>query len=130
MTGDPRETVDLFDAHSRASNILLRGYLRLYILEQLHRQPGTGAEMAETLHESCKWKPSPGTIYPPPPSGAEGWLRADGTLRASRNGSTNSLGMGRRRGCDCGSSWNSTPAHAPDAKSTSSTCLGRGEGET
>ncbi|MGI5834888.1 MAG: PadR family transcriptional regulator [Chloroflexota bacterium] len=64
MTGEPRKTVDLFEEHNRASNVLLRGYLRLYILEQLHRQPGTGAEMAETLHESCKWKPSPGTIYP------------------------------------------------------------------
>ena len=64
MTGEHRGGFDLFKEHSRASSILLRGYLRLYILEQLHNRPSTGAEIAEKLNQSCEWKPSPGTIYP------------------------------------------------------------------
>jgi len=61
---DPGRPIDLYDEHSRAATILLRGYLRLYILEQLHGGPSTGAEIVERLHQSCAWKPSPGTIYP------------------------------------------------------------------
>ena len=65
MTGEACEPFGLFEKHGRASSILLRGYLRLYILEQLHKQPSTGAEMAERLHQSCELKPSPGTPRSP-----------------------------------------------------------------
>jgi DNA-binding PadR family transcriptional regulator len=59
-----QKPLDLPEEYTRAATVLLRGYLRLYILETLHKEPRSGSEIAGSLMRECSWKPSPGTIYP------------------------------------------------------------------
>ncbi|HEX2922758.1 MAG TPA: PadR family transcriptional regulator [Chloroflexota bacterium] len=55
---------NLSEEYQLAATILLRGYLRLYILELLQKQPKAGSEIMGDLMRTCSWKPSPGSIYP------------------------------------------------------------------
>ena len=64
MTAEEPQHLDLSQEYTRAATVLLRGYLRLYVLETLHKQPRSGADIAGDLMRECSWKPSPGTIYP------------------------------------------------------------------
>ena len=60
---DPAQ-LGIAEEYTKAATILLRGYLRLYILEQLRSRPQAGSEIVSGLMSACAWKPSPGTIYP------------------------------------------------------------------
>ena len=64
MTAEKRDPFDLPEEYTRAATILLRGYLRLYVMEKLQERPQAGSEIADDLMRSCSWRPSPGTVYP------------------------------------------------------------------
>ena len=64
MTAEKQASFDLPQEYTRAATILLRGYLRLYVLEKLQERALAGSEIADDLMHSCSWRPSPGTVYP------------------------------------------------------------------
>ena len=65
MNDHPSTEADLEDEEfGRTASNLLRGYLRLYVLELLQERPHSGSEIASHLVHTCAWKPSPGSIYP------------------------------------------------------------------
>lgn len=65
MSDRPSTRIDLVEEEfGRTASNLLRGYLRLYVLELLQERPHAGSEIASHLVHTCSWKPSPGSIYP------------------------------------------------------------------
>ena len=54
------------DWFQRVGSSVPRGFSRYYILELLKKKPHTGKEIIDTAvkESGCRWKPSPGLIYP------------------------------------------------------------------